>query len=110
MPQHIESYCRDSLDGPARPQTADCANRIKSRSKPLTRVRRQFLLLWQAPTDFIAMWRNNHPFTRRELRRWPQPAKRRRDRLRTIAIGSIVICVILGWATGRAGAVHGLDY
>jgi hypothetical protein len=28
----------------------------------------------------------------------------------TITIGSVMICVILGSAIGRAGAVHGLDH
>jgi hypothetical protein len=36
---------------------------------------------------------------------WAEPAKQRRDR-----VGSIMICVILGSATGRAGAVYGLDH
>jgi hypothetical protein len=44
-------------------QRRDCANRIKTRSKPLTRIRRQFLLLRQAPADFVAMWRNDHTFS-----------------------------------------------
>ena len=33
-----------------------------------------------------------------------------RSRQITIAIGSIMICVILGSAIGRAGVVHGLDH
>jgi hypothetical protein len=28
----------------------------------LTRFSREFLLFWQAPADFVAMWRNDHTF------------------------------------------------
>jgi hypothetical protein len=47
---------------------------------------------------------------RSHVQRWAKPAKQRRDRLGSITIGSIMICIIAGSATGRAGAVHGLDH